>query len=105
MGDMHGAALVRALMEAAAEAQVEVEICGVGGKRMRDAGAHLIGGWCVTPLPPPLHPLILALTRICGISSSQNSAHIMTCYRTLLHTTTPHECKSKFTGIKLADTI
>lgn len=49
MGDMHGAALVRAVIEAAGEENVEVY--AMGGKRMKDAGAILIGGWCVNPLP------------------------------------------------------
>jgi len=48
MGDIHGAALVRALIDAAGE---EIEVYAVGGKRMQDAGAVLIGGWCVNSLP------------------------------------------------------
>lgn len=44
MGDIHGAALVRALIDAAGE---EIEVYAVGGKRMQGAGAVLIGGWCV----------------------------------------------------------
>lgn len=52
MGDMHGAALVRALRDAAAAGNVDIEVCALGGKRMQDAGAVLIGGWCVTPPLP-----------------------------------------------------
>jgi hypothetical protein len=50
MGDMHGAALVRALIDAAGEKNAEIEVYAMGGKRMKDEGAVLIGGWCVNPL-------------------------------------------------------
>ncbi|KAG0605508.1 hypothetical protein M758_9G064700 [Ceratodon purpureus] len=43
MGDMHGAALVRALIDAAGEEKVEIEVYAMGGKRMKDEGAVLIG--------------------------------------------------------------
>lgn len=51
MGDMHGAALVRALIDAAGEEKVDIEVYALGGKRMQNAGAVMIGGWCVNPLP------------------------------------------------------
>lgn len=51
MGDIHGAALVRALIDAAGAEKVEVEVYAMGGKRMKDAGAVMIGGWCLSPLP------------------------------------------------------
>ena len=51
MGDMHGAALVRALINAAVEENVEIEVYAMGSNRMEDAGAVLIGGWCANPLP------------------------------------------------------
>ncbi|XP_024401057.1 uncharacterized protein [Physcomitrium patens] len=43
MGDIHGAALVRALIDAAGAEKVEVEVYAMGGKRMKDAGAVMIG--------------------------------------------------------------
>lgn len=51
MGDMHGAALVRALIDAAGEEKVEIEVYAMGGKRMKDEGAVLSGGRCVNSLP------------------------------------------------------
>lgn len=43
MGDMHGAALVRALIDAAGEEKVDIEVYALGGKRMQNAGAVMIG--------------------------------------------------------------
>ncbi|KAG0575247.1 hypothetical protein KC19_VG329900 [Ceratodon purpureus] len=43
MGDMHGAALVRALIDATGEEKVEIEVYAMGGKRMKDEGTVLIG--------------------------------------------------------------
>lgn len=64
MGDMHGAALVRELLEEAQRKEVEVAVYAVGGQRMKEAGANLIGGWCVIP-PSPCTSLC-SLSRLCS---------------------------------------
>jgi lipid-A-disaccharide synthase len=42
-GDLQGALLVTALYEVAAERQINLEVCALGGERMAQAGAKLLG--------------------------------------------------------------
>ena len=41
-GDLQGALLVKSLYKAAAERQIDLEIAGLGGDRMREAGANIL---------------------------------------------------------------
>ncbi|MEL6502534.1 MAG: lipid-A-disaccharide synthase [Cyanobacteria bacterium J06623_1] len=41
-GDLQGAMLIKSLYQAAAERQIEVEIAGLGGDRMRQTGAEIL---------------------------------------------------------------
>lgn len=44
MGDMHGAALIRTLLDEASLGEKIIEIYAIGGQRMKNSGAILIGG-------------------------------------------------------------
>lgn len=51
MGDIHGAALVAEVLEQARFAEKAVEVYGLGGQRMKAAGALLIGEWLAPRSP------------------------------------------------------
>lgn len=50
MGDMHGAALIRTLLDEASLGKNIIEIYAIGGQRMKNSGAILIGGWRVNQI-------------------------------------------------------
>lgn len=52
MGDMHGAALIRTLLDEASLGKKIIEIYAIGGQRMKNSGATLIGGYRVSQISP-----------------------------------------------------
>jgi hypothetical protein len=52
MGDMHGAALIRTLLDEASLGKKIIEIYAIGGQRMKNSGAILIGGCRVSQISP-----------------------------------------------------